>query len=99
MKNILNSFTGLNKKLITYLVIAVGGLILLFIVLGIIGFLCVKDGNMQNLMNFISKVNSKFSLYASLAFVLILVLEVIGTFFCYFASIKVMEKRERLCLE
>lgn len=72
---------------------------LLLIVLGIIGFLCVKDGNMQNLMNFISKVNSKFSLYASLAFVLILVLEVIGTFFCYFASIKVMEKRERLCLE
>lgn len=39
MKNILNSFTGLNKKLITYLVIAVGGLILLFIVLGIISSL------------------------------------------------------------
>ena len=26
MKNILNSFTGLNKKLITYLVIAIGGI-------------------------------------------------------------------------
>lgn len=36
MKNLLNSFTGLNKKLITYLIIAIGGLILLFIILGII---------------------------------------------------------------
>ena len=39
MKNILNSFTGVNKKLITYLVIAIGGLIMLFIVLGIISSL------------------------------------------------------------
>lgn len=39
MKNLLNSFTGLNKKLITYLVIAIGGIIMLFIVLGIISLL------------------------------------------------------------
>ena len=39
MKNLLNSFTGLNKKLITYLVIAIGGIIMLFIVLGIISSL------------------------------------------------------------
>lgn len=39
MKKMLNSFTGLNKKLITYLMIAIVGLILLFIVLGIISAL------------------------------------------------------------
>lgn len=36
MRNLLNSFTGINKKLITYLIIAIGGIVVLFIVLGII---------------------------------------------------------------
>lgn len=72
---------------------------LLLIILVIGGFLCIKDGNAQSLMNFINKINNKFSLFASLAFVIILALGVIVTLFCYFTSIKVMEKRERLCLE
>lgn len=48
MKNLLNSFTGVNKKLITYLIIGVGGIIVLFIVMAIISAFRGKRLSFEN---------------------------------------------------
>lgn len=80
----------------TFSFITLGSVIVIVFVL-----IClfIKEGNMQDLINFANTIKNKFSLYAFLAFIIILVLGAGGTLFCYFTSCKVMEKRERLCLE